>query len=77
MHCHSVLYVLFPVNKMSMLADWSVMMVEARSLKASGLGDMTTDREWIQLGESVREEALWDVVSPIKWHVIRSAVPVG
>ena len=33
--------------------------------------------ELIPLGESVREEALMDVVSLIEWHVVRSAVPVA
>ena len=33
--------------------------------------------ELIPLGESVREEALLDVVSLIEWHVVRSAVPVA
>ena len=32
--------------------------------------------ELISLEESVREEALY-VVSPMKWHVVRSAVPVA
>ena len=31
----------------------------------------------IPLGESVKEEALLDVVSLIEWHVVRSAVPVA
>ena len=34
-------------------------------------------REFIPLGERVREEALLDVVSLIGWHVVRSAVPVA
>ena len=33
--------------------------------------------EFIPLGESVREEALLDVVSLIEWQVVRSAVPVA
>ena len=33
--------------------------------------------ELIPLGESVREEALLDVVSLIEWHFVRSAVPVA
>ena len=33
--------------------------------------------EMIPLEESVREEALLDVISPIKWLVVRSAVPVA
>ena len=45
-------------------------------MKVSRLGDMTMDTELIPLGESVREEALLDVVSLIKWHVIRYDVPV-
>ena len=32
--------------------------------------------EMIPLEESVREEDLLDVISPIKWHVVRSAVNV-
>ena len=33
--------------------------------------------ELIPLGESVREEALLDVVSLIEWHVVKSAIPVA
>ena len=40
------------------------------------LGDLTMDSGSFPLGESVREEALFDVVSLIEWHVVRSAVPV-
>ena len=47
-------------------------MVETRSLKVSRLGDMTMDST--PLGESVREEALLDVVSLIEWHVVRSGL---